>query len=56
MSILGLGDGNKERSKNQLILTELERVKLGKNEIPSLLLGDSQAVKNTADIETKGFL
>jgi transposase len=40
-----------------LILAELERVKLGKNEIPSLLLGDSQVVKNTntASIETKGF-
>ena len=40
-----------------LILAELERVKLGKNEIPSLLLGDSQVVKNTntASIKTKGF-
>ena len=30
LSILSLADGNKERSKNRLILAELERVKLGK--------------------------
>ena len=40
-----------------LKLAKLERKKLGRGEIPTLLLGDSQAVKNTdtADKETKGF-